>query len=345
MLRQLYQYHPVIGFTFVPNLKARVPHAGGGYLVRTNAQGFRADRPFTRARTPGKRRVLLFGDSFTAGEGVSNGRRYGDHLERLVPDLEVYNFGLPATGTDQHWLIARELAAGIEHDFVMIGVFVENIRRVASRYRWFQDDAGKRVLFAKPWFELDARGALELHGVPAPKRPLTESELAPEDRAHIAAVARFPRLKRGWNAARAHPLFERAVVETGLLEKLQRASGYQPLPEYHDANARAWRTMHAVLVEWARSCPSRAAIVPIPLHQYAYGISSARSYDARLREAASTAGADYWDPLPELRVRCETDRSLYFPSDGHLTNAGHQALAEILAPYVEKRLAQTGERR
>lgn len=342
MLRQLYQYHPVIGFTFVPNLKARVPHEGGGYLVRTNAQGFRADRPFTRARTPGKRRVLLFGDSFTAGEGVSNGQRTSDVLERLVPDLEVYNFGLPATGTDQHWLIARELAAGIEHDFVLIAVFVENIRRVASRYRWFHDDAGRRVLYAKPWFELGPDGALALRGVPPPKRPLDESALAPAERAAIATVARFPRLKRAFAAARGHPLFERLVVDSGLLETLQRVIGYQPLPEYDDATGPAWRTLRAVLVAWAKSCASRAAIVPIPLRQYAYGISDATTVSARLREAAAAAGADHWDPLPELRERCARDRSLYFPGDGHLTSAGHRALAEILAPLVEKRLAQIG---
>ncbi|MBM4383386.1 MAG: SGNH/GDSL hydrolase family protein [Deltaproteobacteria bacterium] len=345
MLRQLYQYDPVIGFRFVPNLKARVPHEGGGYLVRTNAQGFRADAAFKRERTPGKRRVLLFGDSFTAGEGVSNGQRTSDWLERLVPDLEVYNFGLPATGTDQHWLIARELAAGIEHDFVMIGVFVENIRRVASRYRWFQDDAGRRVLYAKPWFELDANGQPALHGVPVPKRPLSEAQLAPGERAQIAAVARFPKLKRAFSAARAHPLFERVVVESGLKESLQRVTRYQPLAEYDDANGAAWRTMRAVLVAWAKQCASRAAIVPIPLHQYAYGISSASAVSARLSEAAAAGGADYWDPLPQLSERCRGDRSLYFPNDGHLTNAGHRALAEILAPLVEKRLTEPGARR
>ena len=344
MLRQLYQYDPVIGFRFVPNLKARVPHEGGGYLVRTNAQGFRSDQPFTRARTPGKRRVLLFGDSFTAGEGVSNGCRWGDHLERLVPNLEVYNFGMPATGTDQQWLIARELAAGIERDFVLIGVFVENIRRVASRSRWFLDDAGRRVLYAKPWFELDAQGEPVLCGVPVPKRPLSEAELAPEARARIATVARFPRLKAAFNAARKRPWFERAFVASGLKERVLRAGGYQPLPEYDDTDGSAWRTMRAVLVAWARQCEGRVAIVPIPLHQYAYGISSAGAIDARLSEAAAAGGADYWDPLGALRARCADDRSLYFPNDGHLTNAGHRALAEIVAPLLERRLANLGAR-
>jgi carbamoyltransferase len=338
-LRQIYRYHPLIGFTFVPDLKARVPHEGGGYLVRTNEQGFRSDRPFAKARTPGRRRVLLFGDSFTAGEGVSNGQRYGDHLERLVPELEVYNFGLPATGTDQHYLIHREFATEIEHDLVVIGVFVENIRRVASRYRYFHDDEGRPVLFAKPWFQLSPDGALALHGVPPRKQPLREEELPPEEREHIAAVARFPRLKTAFDALRGSALFEKAVVRSGLKDRVQRATGYQPLTEYDDPASLAWRTMRAVLYTWIRACAQPVALVPIPLYQYAAGISDATPYLERLAEAARSAGAELWDPLAHLRSAGE-QVELYFPGDGHLTNAGHAALAEFLAPRVEQALAR-----
>src|SRR3954462_14588259 len=139
-MRQIYEYHPVIGFRFIPQTKARLPHEGGGYLIRTNECGFRCDHPFRRERTPGKHRILLFDDSFTAGEGVSNGQRYGDHLERLLPNLEVYNFGLPATGLDQHYLIYQEYAQHIVHDLLIIAVFVENVRRVGSRYRYFLNE-------------------------------------------------------------------------------------------------------------------------------------------------------------------------------------------------------------
>ena len=35
MFRQLLEYHPRIGHRFIPGLKARIEHEGGGYLVRT----------------------------------------------------------------------------------------------------------------------------------------------------------------------------------------------------------------------------------------------------------------------------------------------------------------------
>ena len=99
-------------------------HESGGYLVRVNDQGFRSEHEFVREKTPGTRRVLLFGDSFTAGDGVRNRDRYGDVLEELIPGLEVYNFGLPGSGTDQQYLIFREWADRFEHDLVIVAVLV-----------------------------------------------------------------------------------------------------------------------------------------------------------------------------------------------------------------------------
>ena len=127
-MRQLYEYHPTLAYRFIPGLQARVPHESGGYLVRANAQGFRCEHDFQPARSPSVRRVLLFGNSYTAGDGVSNPKRYGDLLEKAIPRLEVYNFGLPGTGTDQHYLACAELGQSIEHDALIIAVWVENIR-------------------------------------------------------------------------------------------------------------------------------------------------------------------------------------------------------------------------
>src|SRR5687768_10383686 len=101
MERQLFVPDDAIGYRFVPGLRTRVEHEGGGYLVRTNQAGFRSEREFVPAKQPGTSRILLFGDSFTAGDGVSNPKRYGDQLELIVPDVEVFNFGLSGSGTDQ----------------------------------------------------------------------------------------------------------------------------------------------------------------------------------------------------------------------------------------------------
>lgn len=72
MQRQIFEYHPVIGYRFIPGITARVPHESGGYLIKANQAGFRSDHEVTREKPSGVFTVLLFGDSFTAGDGVSN---------------------------------------------------------------------------------------------------------------------------------------------------------------------------------------------------------------------------------------------------------------------------------
>src|ERR1043165_5846183 len=182
MWRSVTQHHPTIGYTFIPGVKSRVilPNENVGYLIKVNEHGFRCEHEFVAERREGKARALLFGDSFTAGDGVSNSRRYGDQLELRIPNLEVYNFGLPGTGTDQHYLAYREFAAGIEHDLLILGVTVENIGRVAARFRPYVNEEGETVIYAKPYYVLEESG-LALKNVPVAKEPMRKSEMSPDE--------------------------------------------------------------------------------------------------------------------------------------------------------------------
>ena len=178
MTNALMRYDPDVGYTFTPELKLRMGDPGGGYLLRTNAAGFRSEREFEVNRTPGKVRALVFGDSQTAGDGVNNKSRFTDRLEGLLPDLEVYNYGLTGTGTDQQYQIYRTHAK-VEHDVVIIAVFVENIRRNVLPATKFKNDRGEYNYRAKPYFTLEASG-LTLHHVPVPKQPWTTENVPPE---------------------------------------------------------------------------------------------------------------------------------------------------------------------
>jgi carbamoyltransferase len=282
----------------------------------------------------------LFGDSFTAGEGVSNGQRYGDRLEQLVPDLEIYNFGLPATGLDQHYLIYKEYAQDIDHDILVIAVFVENIRRVGSRYRYFLDEDGNRILYAKPHFRLH-NGELELQGVPASRQPVELSSLSLEDQSYISAVERFPKLKRLFNILRRDEWFHDAFIKTGIKDKALAMLGYQPIKEYDNPKNEAWLVMQALIAKWIKNHPKPIVLMPIPMHHYVYQIANPQPYQQRLRAATESAGGRYFDPLPGLcNYTLEQRRSFYFPFDGHLTKAGHEALALAIAPFISEFFAK-----
>ena len=316
-VRRQFEYHPVIGFRYIPNLRARCPCEQGGYLIRTNNRGFRCDRDFVRAKKAGTRRVLLFGDSFTAGNGVSNGLRYGDLLEALVPRLEVYNFGLPGTGTDQQYLAYRQYATDLEHDLLVLAVLVENIRRVNSSAFYFQ--RGEDSLLPKPYYER-VEGRLVLRNVPVPKEPIGRGALPAEQRRTLDR--RFPRLRQLAN-------------RLGLRPFAQRLTRYQPVPEYDAPDGPGWLLMRAILERWIAESPLPVLVAPIPLYQFIEETSDPARYRRRFGELAADAGCALHDPLDDLRRYSRRERRGFrFKTDLHFTPAGHRALAESLAPVL-----------
>ena len=332
MNRQLFQHDASFGYRFIPGLKARVEHEGGGYLVRVNQAGFRCDHEVRPEKPAGRFRVLLFGDSYTAGDGVSNPHRYGDQLEKLVPGLEVYNFGLPGSGTDQQYLIHRQLAGGLEHDLVLIGVLVENIRRVVARFRPYQTSDGRPLILAKPYFSLGRDDELTLHHVPVPKEPLPVETLPAAERSHVDQGGRLPWLRELVN--RAGPRAK---------DWAQRLTRYQPLPAYDRADDPAWRLLRGILRRWIAETKTRVIVCPIPLYQHVEGTASPRAYQARFAELAEPPRVVVHDPLPDLlRYSHEERRGFRFGVDCHPTKAGHRALAESLARRLTPLVAEAG---
>lgn len=329
-MRQYLEYHPRVGYRYIPDLKARVPSEAGGYLIRTNSEGFRCDREFISERRGKTRRVLLFGDSYTAGDLVSNGKRYSEVLETLVPDLEVYNFGLPGTGTDQQYLAYQEFAKGIDRDLLIIAVLVENIRRVVARFRTYADDRGCLFCYAKPYFVLEG-GRLVLQQVPPPREPIPEEALSQADRERVDRGGRLPGLRK-------------LVTRLGAKELLQKLSRYQPVPEYDSPRNPAWKVLRAILLEWVASSPRPVLLLPIPLYHHVEGTSSARAYRRRFSEVANEAGCALHDPLADLAAYpMEERRAFRFQRDVHPTPKGHAALARSLAPVVERLLGGGAE--
>ena len=323
-MRRLFQHHPVYGYKFIPNLRARVPADGGGYRVQTNAQGFRSGRPYVPARPQGRRRILVFGDSFTAADGVRNEDRYTDVLESMLPDTEVLNFAMPGTGTDQQYLIFREEAASFEADLLVIAVLVENIRRIVARYRPYLDDGGTTVFFAKPYFVLDEGGALRLCGTPVPPEPVPPELVPEEDRQYLDQGGRFGALRRIANAV-------------GAREILQKVTSYQPVPEFDDPGHPAWRLMKAILQRWIGEARVPVILFPIPLYQHVEETAAATGYRARFAELDDPPGVTVCDPLPALhRHDPAARRAFRFPRDIHPTPAAHRVLAETLARTIRE---------
>lgn len=316
--REIFRYDPDVGYTFVPNLKARIPHEAGGYLLATNPQGFRSSHDFA-AVPSGRKRILVFGDSFTAGDGVSNKQRYTDLIESDLPDVEVFNFGMSGTGSDQQYLIHRKFAANIPADLVVVAVLVENIRRNVAQYRKYVDPEGREFWKAKPYFSLE-NNTLVRGNDPVPDEPVPVGE--------AAGLMGEKALDRGGR----FPVLRRLVRKAGLGALAQKISRYQPVPDFNSPDTDAWKLMRAILRQWISEIRAPVVLMPIPLYHHVEGLASARAYQARFRELADESGAALHDPLPDLLAYSAEDRRAFrFENDVHLSPAGHRALATSLA--------------
>ena len=323
-MRQLYEYHAVVGYRYIPNLRARVEHEGGGYLVQVNEQGFRSNESFARQRRPGRARVLVFGDSFTAGDAVPNSQRYTDLLQQRL-GADVYNFGLSSTGTDQQYLIWREFAREIEHDVVVIAVFVENVRRVMAQFRPHRDELGRERIYAKPYYELEGE-TLRLRHVPPRREPFDEHEL---DMAQAAAV----------DTGGRYLALRKMATALGVKDALQKLIRYQPLPAYDSPDTPDWRLMRAILSQWIGALAKPVVLMPLPLPQHLDETCDAAPYQARFAELATELGCVLHDPLPDmLRIAPAERRQLRWKTDIHFTAAGHDVLARSLEPVIARLL-------
>src|SRR5262249_54872033 len=153
---------------------------GGTYHLQTNSQGIRSSREYTFNKPPGTTRIVLCGDSMSAGQFVSNEQRMSEQLERRVPGLEVVNLSLEGSGTDQQLLLYENVGLQYDHDLVILMPFLSNLRRNMVTAREGFDAKGSKVLRGKPRFEL-LEGRLELRNVPVPTEYFARLGVDPTD--------------------------------------------------------------------------------------------------------------------------------------------------------------------
>lgn len=341
MSETLMKYHPRAGYTYMPGAKLRMAGQRGGYLVRANASGFRSEREFAPERKPDTFRALLFGDSQTAADGVSNPGRYSDLLEKAVPGLEIYNYAVSGQSPDQQLLLLEE-QAHVERDLVVFGLYVENIRRITSQVLKSRSPNGEILFRAKPYFEIE-NDTLVLRNVPVAKEAWTETTLPDDLRPYVYGHGEADRVIDHLKAAirkvgpMAGPL-ARVAKSTAM-----RFGRMRPVPEYDTPDHPAWRLMRRILERFVELSKAPVLVVLIPHYFFLSQGSDPSDYQARFREFAAATGCHVYDPLPDLLQGSAEERSaLWSDADGHLSASGHQTLARLLAPQLQQLMRARG---
>lgn len=287
--------------------------------MKTNNMGFRSDTDFKIQKENNVKRVMIFGDSFTAGDGVENSKRYSDLLKAKVSDIEVLNFGLSHSGTDQQYLIFREIAKEMKPDLIIISPLLENIRRNMKSELLNQTQDGDFFFRPKPYFEIHD-SELKLCNVPVPKTKLFNSETIPTEE--------HSKLRIILSGIKKH-LYKSLKIKTNIF------------PEYDSESRIEWKLMKAILTKWIKEVDCPVILMPIPWHlQFEHpDMYVTENYIRRFKSLEENNKCNVINLLEEFqKYDSDTRRSFTYKYDKHFSPAGHVVVAESLISIIKSSL-------
>jgi hypothetical protein len=121
------QYGPYVLRSMVPNTVFWHQSIDGRWRFRTNNKGFRDDRNYAYDKSPGTFRVLVLGDSHTAGFEVHQSEVFTHVLETSLRHrgvkVEVLNTGISGFGTAEHLVFLEQEGLRYRPDVVILAFF------------------------------------------------------------------------------------------------------------------------------------------------------------------------------------------------------------------------------
>ncbi len=305
--------------------------------IRTNEDGLRGGAVSPSDDTP---TILVMGDSFTFGWGVSEDQRYSEVMAGLIAKMvpatkvRIVNAGHWMYTFDQELILMKQLVALYRPKIVVQGFYWMHIRTLFGHQHGRAAD-GTLQSVSDPKIMVNDRGVLKFRS-DLLERPPLHSQL-------VAVVARsilnrdlqekagewVSYMRPGRQNESLWALTEELVSET--IQTLQAAGiAYVPflLPASIELDGGNWSN-----VGWTAATPPADVDVTLP--------------GARLAAMFTQRGVSIVNLAAPMRARSGKGdgQALYYPLDGHWTGAGHALAAEILAPYVAQALAQQRDRR
>ncbi len=302
-------YDPVLGWRLAPSRTAQFRGAAFGTRVVQNADGLR-DRTYARDRAPGRRRILVLGDSVVWCWGVEIAECFTERLEAMLPDTDVINAGVPGWGTGQEMLFYEHDGRAYRPDLVVL-VIVPN-------------DPTDNVEGTGPRFTLDGDRLRDPDG-PAPRRksPVTQWLQA---NSRLFAQTAYGLALAG--AMLRHPSSPAPAAVPGTMPASAPAPTF--VADHSPSATPAWRLTEALedrLLRAVRADGARLVVVlevmPRRMKQWQVDLWAAR-------------GVPVLDLAPVLLAAQQAGVVTRLPGDPHLSSAGQAVFAEALRGVLER---------
>ena len=342
-------HHPHFHHRYPPYAETHFKSAEFDVEVKRNRFGLRGPEPIV-PKPAGTTRLLMLGDSFTAGFAVRDGERFCDLIEQGLKargfSIEVVNGGVSGYSPTLEYLSLRDQYLTFEPDAVILWLDLGDLQ---EDY-WFQKnliyDAQGRILRCDPmytngrfdhWEWLKQRSALAQY--------VDAKILRTFSRIQVLGL-------KGFVEAKLHG--ERAKVAVARLKAMQRTSDLPAfdrfllvretstevfLKPYWALTAKYLRMIHELLEE--RDIPFVLGVYPYGMlvgpdqwteGRVFWGFERGKTYDANAALALVTHFVEeeripLINAFDSFRASGKTQK-LFFDQDGHFNPSGHRVLAE-----------------
>ena len=161
---------PATGWTYRPNSQRQ----NGTFTI--NSAGMRALREYTSEPAADTLRIALFGDSFVAGDEVTDEEAWAllleQELNRAGLKAEVLNFGVGGFSMAQAYLRWQSLGRRFSPDMVIFVFQAENLDRNVNMFQLLYPQGG--VVYSRPRFIREADGLSLVNSPPLPPEELLD---------------------------------------------------------------------------------------------------------------------------------------------------------------------------
>ncbi|RMG96097.1 MAG: hypothetical protein D6706_10800 [Chloroflexi bacterium] len=360
--------HPLYGWRNIPNADGWESCYGECAVhVKINSRGLRDEEiPYEKAE--GEKRILLLGDSMTAGMQVPLADTFGEQLEDYLNQWDnenqwtVVNGAVNGFGTDNELIFYREEGIKYQPDIVLVGVYLANDIYNNSRVLELRTGGQSH----KPYFTLTETGELELHNFPAENTDTLFIRIGSFLKKHFQLprfVAQTLNLRGevpGWlrpivslfSGSRGVQQTKTASEDEGENEQAKASAGRTKEPTICDAEyapeiEEAWNITKAIIRQMRTEVEANGAqlaIVLIPTAAQVIPPKDGVSWYCERPNQELTAfldeeGIPYLDMLQPFRDHMLAGGdTLYYKRDFHMNEGGHHLAGKLIADFVAESL-------
>ncbi len=332
---ELYRADNVFGWTHVPNADTTINTGEGLVRIATDSRGYRVTQNALPAGVTPHPRVLMLGDSFLEATAVESDKVVSGVLSSKISQMTgqpavVDNTGVGGWDPNHYRLEAVRALSSSDYDLGIVLLYVGNdiVTTIADSYPARQPS--QRHFFRIPG-QVSKKEFVDAFLYPLNDTLETSSHLFQ----FMKNAAQVPLGRLGLSANYFPPIFQleevssdRWDVTTTICQRIEQEFRSRGIPVLFVLIPAPYQVDAARFEAYTKAFQIDSQAVDLDMPGKLLG----RRFQAH--------GLQLLDPLNSMRERKQLGQDLYGEVDGHLNAKGHEVLAELLLPEVQRMVQQ-----